>query len=535
VPGMTVADYVLRWDAIEAQLKTDLHSIEVVHDACMTACDIQFPPPDTGSGRTSCVSRCDTERNNAETAARIRALQAHEELEDEARHSGLLLNILVIVDTALIADLKKFQAGSSFWAGADVMPVKNAAELKAAMLTQHVYRSLMLFTAGENGLIRIGTDLVSLSALAALLPLMRVELYVEVRGPSDGVPASYGQSLRIALGAEEFGDHWEHSGATISISIDSSDFDTRRILSWGDDFWYPTRPIHFVAVGDQKKSITLTATVSPWTMENESAVSWSASGGRIKRVKNRPLTITISRKDPKKIVVQAKLKQATATVLVWVIWCELDGWKSTGQISNVDGQPLGLRGGRHNDPFVGWQYAPEARIDWVAKIKPAEILTDDDRPAIAGQPPMATFPGAPRPDPGWEIAGQLREMTDKREGFRGAVVREREAWWGPVQQISHDVTNPYYPWPPFAANVRSIRYFTYLDDHKVGSFEHVHAQGRAHVRVLLGYDWFRCSAYKYWRWHYFAKKTENKKTHALKWGSEAPSNKDVLELDSQGY
>jgi hypothetical protein len=96
------------------------------------------------------------------------------------------------------------------------------------------------------------------------------------------------------------------------------------------------------------------------------------------------------------------------------------------------------------------------------------------------------------------------------------------------------VTNPYYPWPPFAANVRWPRHFNYSQG-KVGSYEHVRAQGRAHVRVLLGYDWFRCSAYYYWRWHYFARKTIDKKTKTEKWDSEKPKNDDILDLTSKDY
>ena len=517
MPVYTVADYVARFNAIEALLKDNLTWIGTIYDTCVDGCDIAFPPPNTTFERQKCLAKCDKDKQDKEFAAKAAALEEHEQLDDEAKAGGILHPVMIIIDrelTYLLNEIKK----DSPWGQAAVLPVESLTELKQALTSNRVAQSLLLVTYGEKAVISIGNELVSLSDLARLSPLMRVNAYFEMRGISDGVspPLDDVDRLAEALGTDEWSLRWEYTGAKVSISVDKSDTATRPVPSR-----LPNSPYdHFVTVvGKKTEPVKLIAKVEPLTDANKKALTWSATGGRITPDKANPLIATISRTDSKKVIVRARVKGKVArTIIVWIVWCELKAVLTRS--SDIDGKALGLTS--HRRERFG-QYRAEAGIDWIEMIEPASIITDADRPGLRGNPPQAAAPGATVDAPGWEVRGNTREWIERRDGKRGRFDRKRYLAWGPVEKISVRVTNPYeVPPPPFGANVRWSRIFT--DRHGAdGSIERKRVHGRAFVQVELDGKWVRCSKYYYWRWHYFAKRDGGK------WDSE-PGRKEILDL-----
>jgi len=533
LPVYTVAEYVQRFNEIEAYLEETLKRIETTYDDCFEGCNVAFPPPDTSVERQRCVDGCEKTRRDGEFAARTAALEAHNELDDEARYTGLipLPDVMIIIDrdlTYLLRDIKK----ESPWNNAAVVPVDSLFGLKEALRADRVVRSLLLVTYVEGGEISIGFELVSLAYLRQLSPLMRVNTYLELRGPTDGLGpgATEVQLFREALGAEESGARYQFGGVSLKVSVDGSDKNTRELSS--RDPLSPYR--HFVTVvGKSTEPVRLVASIDGVvTDEIKRALTWNATGGRIKPLKNNRLKATISRTDPKRVVVRVRVKGTVArTIIVWVVWCDLAAI-STGT-SPIDGQPLGLQGGRRDRSK---QYWPEARIDWIAKIYPASIITDADRPFFKGDPVMVTFPTTSVESPAWEVVGQKRFKVERREGAKGRLKRIIERQWFSAEKIAETITNPYETGLPFGANVRWKRIFfdgkSFSGNGPNGSVERQRMHGRAFVRVELDGDWLRCSKYYYWRWHYFAQVLPLPPpalTQKRLWASE-PRKTDLLDL-----
>jgi hypothetical protein len=519
VPVYTVEEYVARFNAIEAWLQGNLDSSKAICDACVEGCETTFAPPATALELQKCMAKCEKDQRDRDFAARAGAVELHTELDDEARFAGILEPVMIIIDrelTYLLAEIKK----DSPWGQAAVLPVESLTELKKALTRNRVAQSLLLVTYGEKAQISIGNELVSLPDLARLSPLMRVNAYFELRGLSDGVspPGNQADRLAEALGTEEWSVRWEYSGAQVRISVDQSDKATYPIPSVLSAAESPYD--HFVTVvGKKDKPVKLRAIVEPLTDANRKALTWSATGGRITPNKANRLIATISRTDPKKVVVRARVKGKVArTIIVWVVWCQLEAGLTDG--SGLDGQELGLQGRRRE---TRGQYWAEARIDWMATIEPASIITDRDRPAIRGGFPVTTLPGATVEAPGWEVPGNTREWIERRAGASGPLNRTINRGWSPVAKISERVINPYLGQPPlFGANVRWIEVFT--DGHGTdGSIERKRRHGRAFVQVELDGNWVQCSTYYYWRWHYFVKREGGK------WIPE-PGKKEILDL-----
>ena len=289
MPVYTVAEYVQRFNEIEAYLEETLKRAETTYDDCFDGCNVAFPPPDTSAERQRCVDGCEKTRRDGEFAARTAALEAHNELDDEARYTGLIPSpdVMIIIDRDLkylLRDIKK----ESPWNNAAVVPVDSLFGLKEALRADRVVRSLLLVTYVEGGEISIGFELVSLAYLRQLSPLMRVNAYLELRGPTDGLGpgATEVKLFREALGAEESGARYQFGGVSLTVSVDGSDKNTRELSS--RDPLSPYR--HFVTVvGKGTEPVRLVASIDGVvTDEIKRALTWNATGGRIQAPEEQP-------------------------------------------------------------------------------------------------------------------------------------------------------------------------------------------------------------------------------------------------------
>jgi len=291
---------------------------------------------------------------------------------------------------------------------------------------------------------------------------------------------------------------------------------------------------HFVTVkGSGDVTLQLALNYPPYV----TYVKWKAVGGHLD-VSTDHVTASLKRNKSKKVEIDVSVVMPSgpttiARVVVWVIWSTLKAAKKKNQESAIDQQSLGLQGGHVSDAPP--RYAPEARVDWIARIHPRSILTDADRPALQFQQPVP----APQPNngmyvpnifSGWEVCESQRLKLFIKSAGRWQEPLIGEYPSGDVADYISDMTSPYPPYVanrPFGGNAR-IKNTLYDSTGADGDVQRWRRQFTVFVRVQLNDAWHRCSDYSFWRWHQSALRSNGR------WDAE-PKRTPILDLTDGGF
>ena len=358
---------------------------------------------------------------------------------------------------------------------------------------------------------------------------------------------------------------------TISVDVDASDTKTHRIPSkLGISLIGPAGKDHFVTVKGSG-NLVLTATIDPDTPQIRNQLTWEAGGATITSpaAGSDRLTAKIPRSTPSGAKIPVRIKVGPTICkefLVWIVWCTLT--PAIDRTSSIDGTPLGIRGGR-----TAGQYESRAGIDWTARIQPAEIITDLDRPAIEDQrrvsPPGDDKGVADSANKdvtgsgfsGWDISRQKRRRVFKGnpsktppEPITQATNADNYPMDRPIMTYpangvegnddtsvcADEDSNPYDDGPNLGTRGTLRSYdqtrLTLVDgtDHsgnapgEDGDTYRRRFHCREFARVQLGTTWYRCSDFGLWRWHM------NAMWHNGQWNAES-GQPDELQLDNSNF
>jgi len=524
---MVYTEYLHLKETLEIQFAADTEPARNNRDRCLKACKDEDErgslDPDFSLER--CNSDCEARYSFAITSFLEAFINDKANLEKKVRKDGAILPPFIIADASLKARVKALKKGD--FAKAPVFYVKNIDELRTWLGSDRYSTALMLVVTGVQGHLSIGDKSLSISSLAG--GKLQIDDYVAIAGPSDGEPFAEPDQLKQSLHTQLVQDNWAalpELPAEGSVSVHPSDTKTHQVTG---SVPRASDTLHFVTVKGSGR-VTLQLTLKPNNPAYQKKVRWTVDDQPLKTVSKDNLTAFLSRAESKKMNVVVSIGTTVIPTIVWVIWSTLKA--ETDDQSRVDKEALGLYHRRASMPPA---YVAECRIDWIAAIEPASIVTDRDRPDIESQQPVAPPlpPGIADPPHtfyGWEVCRQLRDKTFKKRGGRKLPPEGHKYPSGDQAfYTSATPTSPYRARPPFSGNVRD--YYPLEDaDGKSGDYERWRWQSRVFVRVQLGETWYRCSEKSIYlfRWHESASRSDER------WDVE-PGHPPMFDLTNDGF
>jgi hypothetical protein len=296
----------------------------------------------------------------------------------------------------------------------------------------------------------------------------------------------------------------EQSSKTVTVRVaqvtDVMATNATRINSVGDP-----NILHFVtpkATGD----ITLTANINPNTPETRNAITWE---GAAQDAAN-PLRATISRATAARHIVRIRIGgQVCKELRAWVVWSSLASSGTTGPATTFGGTLPNQ---------VNTQVS--AAINWAATIMPSEVVTDADRPDLAGantsNPPgsgTSTLGGLDLSggvNAHWDISRRIRQryfingVEQSVTGIRAQIAAyPADGRIGNDDGSTGDEDNDPYSTPGMGALTSidtPVCSFTF-SELNVGDTIELRIQFGEFARLELDGTWHRISDFANWRLH----------------------------------